>query len=44
MPHAAFYVVQLVTEQSGARLLKVSMPHAAFYVVQQNIEFVLLIQ
>ena len=35
MPHAAFYVVQLVHLMENLHPLSVSMPHAAFYVVQQ---------
>ena len=34
MPHAAFYVVQLVAVGGRLQLHIVSMPHAAFYVVQ----------
>ena len=34
MPHAAFYVVQLVGGYVCMTFSKVSMPHAAFYVVQ----------
>ena len=36
MPHAAFYVVQLVTVHGG-QFHAVSMPHAAFYVVQLGV-------
>ena len=34
MPHAAFYVVQLLSVAFHLPVTGVSMPHAAFYVVQ----------
>ena len=38
MPHAAFYVVQLMALTVLLVVIGVSMPHAAFYVVQLRME------